>query len=118
MTTNEMKSHSYKGEFNSAIARAKKILLAAGFPWSKTIGRYSAFSDTRYTTVGVKVARIGCSETIAIHTHASRYGFDREGTRLIQACAIATLREAGMPFDDRGWLACGRDAERAQKGQG
>ena len=43
----DMTAHSYQGEYRSAIAKAKRILLAAGFPWSKTTGRYSAFSGTR-----------------------------------------------------------------------
>lgn len=107
----EMKGHSYKGEFTSAIARAKKILIAAGFPWSTTTGRYLPFAGTQTTTRGVRVARVGCSDTVAVHVYGYTFtGANEAERKLVNALAIATLREAGLPFDDRGWLACGRDA--------
>lgn len=107
-----MADNSYPGQYLSAIARAKKVLLKAGFPWSKTVGRYSPFGGQRVSR-GVRVQRIGLSETVAVHVYGySYYRSEDEEGRLVHALAIATLRDAGMPFDDRGWLACGRDAKR------
>lgn len=100
----------YKGEVKSAIARAKRVLLAAGFPWSKTTGRYHPFASTQKTTHGVKVTRVGCSNEVALHVRWRDYesGTEARSERhLIEALAVATLREAGLPFDDRGWLKCG-----------
>lgn len=110
----DMCEHTYAGAYQSAIARAKKILIAAGFPWSVTSGRYSPFFNEQTTSAGVRVTRMGCSETITIHVHDPITPAVREDRRLINALAIATLRDAGMPFDDRGWLACGKDARRAE----
>lgn len=112
-----MQDHSYAGEFKSAINRAKKVLVAAGFPWSVTSGRYQPFFNEQKTSDGVRVTRVGCSETIAIHIHdGNKMGeAARADRRLMEALAIATLREAGMPFDDRGWLACGKDGKKATK---
>lgn len=113
----DMSQHSYEGTYQSAIARAKKVLTAAGFPWSVTTGRYHPFASTKRSTDGVKVSRVGCSETIALHVRVERWAHvaDFSGHHLIEGLAIATLREAGLPFDDRGWLACGADAVRAKK---
>jgi len=110
-------SHTYPGDYRSAIARAKKVLTKAGFPWSTTTGRYAPYGSEQVTTDGVRVSRVGVSETVALHVHSAGWlsGGAKEEYRLINALAIATLREAGLPFDDRGWLACGRDAKRAQR---
>lgn len=109
----DMTSHRYAGLFRSGIVRAKKVLIAAGFPWSTTTGRYHPFANEQRTTNGVKVTRVGCSGTIAIHVHSHAWTHGNTGARedicWIQALAIATLREAGMPFDDRGWLECDND---------
>lgn len=117
MKTNDgavLPQHSYPGEYRSAIARAKKVLVAAGFPWSTITGRYTPFNNTQKVTAGVTVRRIGCSETVSLHTRdRDLYTAEAsEDRRLMQALAIMTLREAGLPFDDRGWLACGRDGKR------
>ena len=69
-------SNYYAGEYKSAIARAKRVLLAAGLPWSRTTGRYSPFGfQTQKTTAGVRVQRVGCSDTIALHV----YGYSTPG---------------------------------------
>lgn len=104
--TPEPGTNLYAGEYQSAIARAKKVLLAAGFAWSTSTGRYHPFANTKVTTPGVRVTRIGCSDAVAVHAYASGYG-ERESRRWTEALAIATLRDAGLPFDDRGWLECG-----------
>ena len=106
-----MTAHSYQGEYRSAIAKAKRILLAAGFTLSKTTGRYHPFARTQKTTHGVKVTRIGCSETISMYMHMGEH-YDRDVMRSETALALKALRDGGMPFDDRGWLACGADANR------
>lgn len=109
---------TYPGEYKSAIAKAKKILVAAGFPWSVTTGRYQPYGNTQVTTRGIRVTRVGYSSTVALHSYGYTGSFSSalDGERrLIEALAIATLREAGMPFDDRGWLACGEDGRRAQR---
>lgn len=113
----DMSMHSYTGDYRSAIARAKKVLVAAGFPWSVKKGRYTPYFNQQTVSKGVKVTRIGCSESIAIHVSGywTASEGDRSTNRWIEALAIATLREAGLPFDDRGWLACGRDALKAQR---
>jgi len=108
----------YAGEFQSAIARAKRVLLAAGFAWSKTTGRYSAFGGTQKTTHGVRVTRLGCSDTVVLHVYDSKYlSSDEARTRRIdlETRAIAALRAAGLPFDSRGWLECGSKARAAIK---
>lgn len=87
------------------------MLLAAGFPWSVTTGRYQPYCNTQRTTFGVRVTRIGISESVSVNVWGGEH-HPRDTTRLMEALAIATLREAGMPFDDRGWLACGADARR------
>lgn len=112
---NEMANHTYAGEFQSAINRAKKTLINAGFSWSVTSGRYQPFFNEQTTSNGIRVTRIGCSETIAIHIHdGNKMGeAARDNRCMMEALAIACLRDAGMPFDDRGWLACGKDARRA-----
>lgn len=104
----EMINHRYSGNFKSGIVRAKKALIAAGFPWSVTTGRYHPFANEQRTTSGVRVTRLGCSGTITISVYdGNRMGSEaRDTRRWVEALAIATLREAGMPFDDRGWLEC------------
>lgn len=99
----------YAGQYRSAIARAKRILLAAGFEWSRTIGRYSPFANTQRTTPGVTITRVGCSDTVAIHSHVDGWEHSeaaRVAAREMTQRAIAVLRAAGLPFDDRGWLEC------------
>lgn len=100
----------YAGEYRSAIARAKRVLAKAGIPWSVTTGRYQPFFNPQKTTKGVRVTRIGVSETV----HMSAWGFTHsvEESRDLERRALEALRTAGLPFDDRGWLACGRDAVR------
>lgn len=102
----------YAGDYRSGIARAKRILLAAGFAWSKTTGRYEPFRSTKVTTKGVKVTRLGCSSTIVLHVHDGRdgYSYNNEAVRAerrdMERRAIDALRAGGLPFDDRGWLDC------------
>ncbi len=105
----------YAGEYTSAIARAKRVLLAAGFAWSRSTGQYHPFADTKITTAGVRVTRIGCSDTIAIHVYDSNSMGEaaRLARRELNARALAALRAAGLPFDDRGWLECGRTGRAA-----
>jgi hypothetical protein len=104
-------SNIYLGEHTSAIARAKKVLLAAGFPWSTKKGRYQPFFNTQVVTPGVTITRVGYSDTVAVHVREGRV-LNREDRRWIEVLAIATLREAGLPFDDRGWLECGATARK------
>jgi hypothetical protein len=109
-------SNYYAGEYKSAITRAKRVLVAAGFPWSKTTGRYSAFGSKQRTTAGVRVTRIGCSDTVALHVyddHATYSDAARAKRRDLETRALATLRAGGLPFDDRGWLECGPRARAA-----
>lgn len=113
MTTHPMIGHTYAGDYKSAIARAKRVLLKAGFAWSHTTGHYTPFDNTQKTTDGVKVTRIGVSETIALHVQSKRFtDAARDAARDLAQRALEALRAAGMPFDDRGWLACGADATR------
>ena len=104
----------YAGEHRSAIARAKRVLLAAGFSWSRTIGRYHPFANKQKTTPGVRVTRVGCSDTVALHASG---GYSSEAARLQrrgeEARALEVLRAAGLPFDSRGWLECGPKARAA-----
>jgi hypothetical protein len=99
----------YPGSYKSAIARAKKVLLAAGFPWSVIKGRYSPYYNTQTVTSGIVVKRVGFSKKISVHFRDSRAAYSesvfQEGL-LIKALAIATLREAGLPFQDNGFLEC------------
>lgn len=96
-------AYAYAGNYRSAIARAKRILLAAGFEWSVTTGRYTGWGDPpQKTTAGVRVQRIGCSTSIAVRVHGAARG-DNKPT---EARAIEALRAGGLPFDDRGWLEC------------
>lgn len=99
----------YAGTWKSAIARAKKVLVAAGFPWSVTAGRYTPFFNRQTTTKGVRVTRVGCSDTVSMsvwgYVHSTSEA-DREIVRWMQALAIQAMREAGLPVDDRGWIDC------------
>lgn len=101
---------AYPGTYQAAIARAKRVLIAAGFPWSKTSGRYSPFTNEQVTTLGMRVTRIGCSTSVSVSVHGwSRLPFTselKERMHFMQKWAVITLREAGLPFDDRGWLEC------------
>lgn len=102
----------YMGSYQSALARSRRILKAAGFPIRKVTGRYHPFvQGTQKITHGVNVFRIGCSDTIAIIT----YGAEWEGAEA-QAKIVEALRGGGMPFDDKGNLYCGtqRDLWRAE----
>lgn len=104
-----MKAHTYAGTIKSAIARAKRILVGEGFPWSVTTGRYSPYFNEQKTTDGVKVTRVGYSDTIALSVRVQRIGYSDEAraqVRLIEGLAIGALREGGLPVDDRGWLIC------------
>lgn len=95
-----IKANTYAGNYKSGIVRAKKILITAGFPWSKTTGRYHPFANTQTTSNGVRVTRVGCSGTIALHVRAI------VDAKLIETLAIVALRDAGLNFDERGWLDC------------
>ena len=87
----------YKGLYTSAIARAKRVLMAADIPWSTYTGRYPNHS----VSPGIKVARVGCSDKVCIHA-CGRV----PGPRELERQAVEVLRAAGLPFDDRGWLEC------------
>lgn len=105
----DMADHRYAGQFRSGIIRAKKILLAAGFPWSVTTGRYYPYGNEQRTSAGVRVQRIGCSSTISVNVYdgVRHYGPSAsEDRRWMLALAVQALRDAGLPFDDRGWLEC------------
>jgi hypothetical protein len=103
VTRIETSAPVYAGNYRSAIARAKRILLAAGFDWSVTTGRYRAFGGpSQRTSAGVRVQRIGCSDSIAVHV----YGAPRGDNRPTEERAVAALRAGGLPFDARGWLEC------------
>ncbi len=105
----------YAGEFQSAIARAKKVLLAAGFQWSVSGGRYQPYGSTKITSYGVRVTRVGCSDSITLHVYDSNSTSDqaRDARRNLRASALDALRAAGLPFDDRGFLECGPRARKA-----
>lgn len=100
----DMSGHQYPGEYRSGIARAKKILLKAGFEWSRTTGHYSPFASTQHISDGVKVTRVGVSGSITIHVHMRHW--KREEAFALKRRAIEALRAGGLPFDDRGWLEC------------
>ena len=95
----------YEGTYQAAIARAKRTLIKASFEWSVTRGRYHPFANTQTTTQGVRVTRVGCSSTIALHAWGYTYE-PREVSQALETKAIETLRAAGLPFDDRGYLEC------------
>jgi hypothetical protein len=103
----------YAGEFKSAIARAKRALVAAGLPWSVTTGRYSPYFNEQKTTRGLRVTRLGCSDTVTVNVWGD-YAIGAAGNerRDLLAKALEVLRAAGLPFDDRGWLECGPKAAR------
>ena len=98
----------YDGTYQSAIARAKRILLRSGFTWSVTTGRYAPYGNAQKTTKGIRVTRVGCSSTIAVDARGYYTGFAHELAegRELKKKAIETLRAEGMAFDDRGWLDC------------
>lgn len=101
----------YNGSYKSALVRARRVLGKAGFPLSRTTGRYTPYNNEQVTTDGVSVTRLGLSSTITLHvtTWASRHietAAQREERKLVLALAIQTLREAGLAFDERGWLDC------------
>jgi len=108
MTTTITAANVYPGTWKSGIARCKKVLLAAGFVWSTTTGRYTPFNNQQKTTRGVRVTRVGCSKTVAVHARGYEFR-PRDDARWVEALAIATLREAGLPMDDRGWMECAED---------
>lgn len=92
---------NYEGSVKSALSRARKILRAAGFPMGKVVGRYHPFMRTQTIEEGITVHRVGCSRNVAVGAYTTshmRHPRERE--------AIETLRNAGMPFDEKGWLAC------------
>lgn len=107
-----MESALYQGSYTSAIARARRIILAAGMSWAKKHGRYEPFCNHQTWTPGVRVTRIGVSDAVSLsvvlRASGQEYGGDAERReRLeIEARALAILREAGLPFDHRGWLEC------------
>ena len=88
---------NYKGDYKSAIARAKRILLAAGFVWSKTTGRY----PNSKTSNGVCVVRIGHGLRLVFVFPIIQVPGE---TRAATTRATEALRAGGLPFDDRGWL--------------
>ena len=106
----------YLGEYRSAIARAKKLLIAAGLPWSTTTGRYTPFFNRQHTTYGLRITRVGVSDSIALHVWGDNASISDEAKakrKALQARALEVLRAGGLPFDDRGWLDCGRKARKA-----
>lgn len=92
---------AYAGTVPSAIARCKRILKAAGFPWWEVKGRYTPFDNQQIHTPGIRVRRVGYSTNVAVQVNV-----ERGDHGLVEALAVSTLRDAGLPFDDRGWLAC------------
>lgn len=103
----DMTNHHYDGEYTSALARCRRVLKKAGLPLYKCEGRYEPFGAEQKRTPGVWVGRVGVSSSIAIHAWLGRY--PAEGAvRELEARALTVLREAGLPFDDRGWLECRR----------
>lgn len=95
----------YRGQVQSALKRARKILRSAGVPMSRKIGRYTPFCNTQTLTIGASVHQVGCSESIALHYHNGQYG-DLGERRRLEHEARDILRAGGLPFDDRGWLLC------------
>lgn len=110
----DMIAHQFQGEVASALARCRRTLKAAGFELSQKIGRYHPFESTQTLTHGVRVTRVGCSSTIALHGHLGRYA-KSEDIRALEARALEALRAAGLPFDDRGWLECHDAQARARE---
>ena len=90
----------------SAIARSKRVLLAAGFPWSVITGRYSAYGNTQKVTTGIHVWRVGVSKTVSVNWRGEIFSTDFDSRTLRVALAVSALRDAGLPYDDRGWLEC------------
>lgn len=96
----------YAGEYRSAIARAKRVLVKAGFAWSRILGRY----PNQKVIPGVVVHRVGVSDTVMLHIRDVDHAYTAEkraARRELELRALKTLREAGLPFDDRGMLECG-----------
>lgn len=91
--------------YKSAIAKAKRILTRAGFPWGRIEGRYTPFDNQQRVVPGIFVSRVGCSGTIALAWRGER----PPGPVRAERVAIDVLRAANMPFDDRGFLACEND---------
>ena len=105
-------SDKYKGTYRSAINRCKKVLTAAGFPWSVTTGRYSPYNNQQKTSFGVRVQRVGCSNTVSLHVYDDLMLDNEEKRntrRLILALATQTLREAGIPIQDNTFIDCSVD---------
>lgn len=96
----------YDGSCQACIARCKKVLKAAGFAWGTIKGRYSPFDNQQRVTKGIRAHRVGCSNNVAVgaigYTHSDGY----EEARMMETLAIVTLRDAGLPIDDRGWIVC------------
>lgn len=96
MTTRTKHEPAYAGTCRSAIARAKRILVKAGIDWS----------SSGYTP-GVGVVRMGVCSKVLLHAHTGY--LSAQERQDLQNRALATLRAAGMQFDDQYMLSCARD---------
>ncbi len=89
------------------------LVFVAGFVsdwvWAAYIA-YTAerrpFDNQQRVTKGIRAHRVGCSNNVAVgaigYTHSDGY----EEARMMETLAIVTLRDAGLPIDDRGWIVC------------
>ena len=100
-----MTEEVYPGYVKSALARARKVLKAEGLPLFKSYGRYQPFCNPQRFDWGVKVTRVGCSKTIALHVRMGERSISSDDRPVFERALVA-LRKAGLPFDDRGWLGC------------
>lgn len=95
----------YPGQVSSALKRVRKILRDAGYSLGKVTGPYSPFGNTQTSHEGPNASRVGCSRWISLHwTHSSPYCRKKRSQWMPEILAL--LREAGLPFDDKGWLEC------------
>lgn len=98
-----MSTDYYVGEVASALARCRRVLKRAGIPLYTISGRYRPLGPAQKQTPGVKVSRVGLGRNIALHAWLGSAA-PIEKVKDLESRAIAVLREAGLPFDGRGWL--------------
>ena len=100
----------FPGTVKSGLARIRRELKKLNYPLGKVEGRYHPFGPRQRITPGLEAHRVGCSRSIAIsftrdhEIHES--DAQREERKAITRSAWATLRAAGLPIDDKGWMDC------------
>jgi hypothetical protein len=89
----------------SALRRVRSVLKKHGFTLGKVLGRYAPFGTAQQIIEGWNVSRVGCGKNVSLH-HTGKGHVNPRNPGNTLADVVRIMRESGLPYDDRGLMAC------------